>query len=55
MDGSLVDDGLGRDGEAADEGRVVGDVGECVVEGAMSCGLGTGVALATLSGMVWAE
>ena len=38
--GSLVDEGLGRDGEAADEGRgVVGDAGECVVEGEMSGGL----------------
>ena len=41
MDGSLVDDGLGRDGEAADEGRgVVGDAGECVVEGRCPAGWG---------------
>ena len=35
LDGSLEDDGLGHDGEAtADEGRVVvGDAGECAVEG----------------------
>ena len=55
MDGSLVDDGLGRDGEATDEGLVVGDAGECAVEGAMSGGLWRGDALTTLSRMVLAE
>ena len=57
LDGSLEDEGLSHDGEAtADEGRVVvGDAGECAVEGAMSGGLWRGDALTTLSRMVLAE
>ena len=57
LDGSLEDEGLGHDGEAtADEGRVVvGDAGECAVEGAMSGWLWRGDALTTLSWRVFAE
>ena len=34
----VEDEGLGRDGEAADDERVVGDAGECVVEGRCPAG-----------------
>ena len=57
LDGSREDEGLGRDGEAADEGRVVvEDAGECVVEEEGDVRrVGEGDALTALSRRVWAE